>query len=181
MHVLGISGSLRSGSFNTALLRAAAEEAPDGVAVDIVTLHGIPMYNRDDERAHGFPDIVAEIRDKVAAADGLVLATPEYNYSVSGVLKNAWDWLSRAPDPPIDEKPLAILGAGGRSGTLRAQLHMRQIALHNQLRVVLSPQVMVRIGDGSFDDTPELVSDRHRDQIRRLMESLVDEAGRRVG
>lgn len=178
MKVLAINGSLRAKSFNRALLRAAQRVAPDGIIVEIADLHDIPLYNRDVESDSGFPSSVVALRDAVANADGLLVATPEYNYSISGVLKNAWDWMSRSPDAPIDEMPLAIVGAGGRSGTLRAQLHMHDIALHNRLRIVPLPQVAVQIFGDSFDDTPELVDERALDQIARLLEALRAEAQR---
>ena len=108
--VLGISGSLRSGSRNTALLRAAATTVGPGIDFEIADLGAIPMYNWDDEQHAGFPTPVVALREQVARADGLLFATPEYNWSVSGALKNAIDWLSRAPAPPIDHKPAAIMG-----------------------------------------------------------------------
>jgi NAD(P)H-dependent FMN reductase len=123
--LIGISGSLRAASFNTALLRAAASLTPEGAALDVRTLHGIPLYNGDDEAAHGIPDAVATLKDAIVAADGLLLVTPEYNNSIPGVFKNAIDWLSR---PPADIKrvfggrPVAIMGASpGNFGTLLSQ------------------------------------------------------------
>lgn len=176
--VLAINGSLRAGSFNRALLRAAQRVAPANIVVDIVDLHGIPLYNRDDERENGFPQTVVDLRDAVQAADALLVATPEYNYSIPGVLKNAWDWISRPPDPPINDMPMAIVGAGGRSGTIRAQLHMHDIALHNRLRIIPTPQVAVQVFGDAFDETPELVDERALDQIGRLLEALRVESQR---
>lgn len=170
--VLGISGSLRRGSYNTALLRAAGEEMPDDMTLEIADIGDVPVYNRDDEREHGFPPSVANLRARVAAADALLVATPEYNYSVPGALKNAWDWLSRQPDPPIDAMPLAILGTGGRLGTARAQQHFRDIARHNDLRVVQKPEVLVPDAWTRFDDDLRLTDERTRDQVRRLVAAL---------
>jgi NAD(P)H-dependent FMN reductase len=118
--IAGVSGSLREGSFNTAALQAAAELAPDGVTVTMHTLHGIPLFNEDVE-AEGWPDAVAELREKVDPADGVLFATPEYNYSTPGVLKNAIDWLSRPTGKGvITGKPAAVIGASpGAFGTVR--------------------------------------------------------------
>lgn len=124
--ILGISGSLRAGSFNTALLRAAQRTAPAGTQIDIATLHGVPLYDGDLEAAEGVPHAVAALRARILASDGLLLATPEYNNGMPGVLKNAIDWLSRPP--PAGEartfagRPLALLGASpGGFGTVMAQ------------------------------------------------------------
>lgn len=123
--VIGISGSLRKGSFNAALLRAAAEAAPAGLTIEIGSIAGIPLYDADVESASGVPAVVDELKERIAAADGLLLVTPEYNNSIPGVFKNAIDWLSR---PPRDiarvfgDKPVALMGATpGRGGTRMAQ------------------------------------------------------------
>ena len=123
--LIGLSGSLRRGSFNTALLRVAAGLAPEGVEISVRTLHGIPLYDGDLESAQGIPQSVADLKDAVAAADGLLLATPEYNNSIPGVFKNAIDWLSRpGSDIPrvFGNKPVALLGASpGGFGTILGQ------------------------------------------------------------
>ncbi len=171
--VLGISGSLRRESRNTALLRAAQDLAPDGMKIGIATLNDLPMYNWDDEQEHGHPDSVVAFRSAIADADALLIATPEYNYSVTGALKNALDWASRGgPDAPINDKPAAILGFGGRLGTSRSQEHLRLILRHNNLQVVTSPEVLITMADQKFDDDLNLVHDRSRDQIRRLLLAL---------
>src|SRR5690606_10991161 len=109
MTVLGLSGSLRAGSFNSALLRAARDLAPPGMKIEIYDISAIPFYN-DDVRLAGYPDEVARFREAIRAADGVLIASPEYNRSVPGVLKNAIDWASRRPDQPFAGKPMAIMG-----------------------------------------------------------------------
>lgn len=171
--VLGISGSLRRQSRNTALLRAAQELAPDGMKIRIAAIGDLPVYNWDDEQAGGYPPAVASFRNELAEADALLIATPEYNYSVTGALKNAIDWASRGgSDSPLNHKPAAILGAGGRLGTARSQEHLRLILRHNDLRVVTRPEVLVAFASDKFDDDLNLVDDRTRDQVRRLLLSL---------
>lgn len=123
--ILGIAGSLRRDSFNLALLRAAEAMMPPGASLDVRTIHGIPLYNADEEEAAGLPETVAALKDAVATADGLLLATPEYNNGMPGVFKNAIDWLSRPADDigrVFGNRPVAILGASpGNFGTLLAQ------------------------------------------------------------
>jgi chromate reductase len=178
--VLAVSGSLRRGSFNTAALRAAADLAPQGMSIEIVALHGIPNFDADVEAA-GFPAEVAALREGIAAADALLIATPEYNWSIPGVLKNALDWASRGgEDSPLRGKPAAILGAGGRLGTVRAQTHLREILRHNQVRVVGLPEVLIDSAETCFDAAGRLTDERFRSQIRRLLEALRDEAARRA-
>lgn len=125
MRLLGISGSLRAGSFNTALLRNATELLPQGVSLDFRTLHGIPLYNADEEAADGLPDAVVDLKAAIGRADGVILATPEYNNGIPGVFKNAIDWASRPPEDiarVFGGRPFAILGASpGGFGTLLAQ------------------------------------------------------------
>ena len=164
----GIAGSLRRGSYNAALLREAQALAPPDTCIDIVDLGPLPLYNRDLEH-DGFPPPVEEFRQALAAADGLLIATPEYNYSIPGVLKNAIDWASRSPDSPLDGKAMAIMGAGGRFGTVRAQMHLREIALHNSMRVMIDPEVFVAGAWRAFDDQGRLTDERLRERVRQLM------------
>ena len=144
LNILGIVGSLRKGSSNRALLEAIARDlAPEGMTIEVADISGVPLYN-EDVRADGFPPAVQGLRDRIAAADGVIIATPEYNYSVPGVLKNAIDWASRPPEQPFDGKPLAILGASpGRLGTARAQYHLRQVFIFLNAMVMNKPEVMV--------------------------------------
>lgn len=170
--LVGISGSLRRNSYNTALLRAAQGLLPADVSLQVLDLNGIPMYNWDDEQEHGFPESVAMLRDQVAAADGIVFANPEYNWSVTAALKNALDWLSRGPDSPLDFMPAAIVGAGGGSGTAASQRHLRDILSHNRFCVVADPQVMVAGAPAHFDGL-KLVDPEVRADIRIMLERLV--------
>ena len=133
--IVGLSGSLRRDSTNTALLRTAVELAPSDVRVVVQPLHDVPLFDADVE-AQGHPPAVAALRDTVAAADALLLSAPEYNFSVSGVLKNAIDWLSRGRPAPIDGLPVALLSSAGGSGGQRAQEHLRVILAHNHLDVL---------------------------------------------
>lgn len=170
--VLGVSGSLRRDSYNTALLRVAAEVAPEGMRVDIANISDLPMYNADIEREQGFPKPVERFRAQLEEADGVLFATPEYNYSVSGALKNAIDWASRRPSP-LDFKPAAILGAGGGSGTARAQRHLREILGHNDLRIVTEPEVLLARARRFFTDG-KLTDTAVRDEIRMLVRALLE-------
>ena len=178
LSVLAVSGSLRRSSHNTAALRTAAELAPPGMTVRVVTLHGIPNFNADVE-ARGLPPEVEVLRGAIAAADTLLIATPEYNWSIPGALKNALDWASRGGGAsPLRGKPAAILGAGGRFGTVRAQTHLREILRHNGVRVVGLPEVMIDTAESRFDADGRLLDERFRGQIRRLLEALQEEAAR---
>ncbi len=124
LHILGIPGSLRSGSYNRGLLRAAAELMPAGITLDIADLAKIPLYNEDILST--WPEAVAHLQEQIRLADGVIIATPEYNHSIPGVLKNALDWASRPmKTQPFAGKPLAVMGAGGRSGTVWAQDHLK--------------------------------------------------------
>jgi chromate reductase len=171
IHVLGFSGSLRQGSYNSALLRAAAEMLPPDMTLEIFDLQPIPLYDGDVEKA-GVPEAVQHFRQRIAAADALLIACPEYNYSVTGVLKNAIDWASRPPDSPLNGKPLAMMGAGGGFGTVRAQNHLRQIVLHNDMMALNAPQLTVSRAFEHFDEEGRLTSERYRQQLADLLRAL---------
>lgn len=166
VRVLGISGSLRQASFNTALLRTAIDLAPSGVEIEVADIRDIPLYD-EDLRAKGLPEAVERFRERIAQADGILIATPEYNFSLPGVLKNAIDWASRPPNQPFAGKPLGIMGAsGGLSGTMRAQYHLRQVAVFVDMHVMNKPEVFVRsagekIAEGRITDeaTRKVVGD----------------------
>src|SRR5246500_1928773 len=149
--VLGICGSLRAGSHNKAALQNAIEMKPPGMAIETADIGSIPLYN-EDVRAQGFPPPVETLRRQIAAADALLFATPEYNYSIPGVLKNAIDWASRPPDQPFAGKPIALMGASpGRFGSARAQYHLRQTCVFLDMLPLNRPEVFVSDAAGKFD------------------------------
>jgi chromate reductase len=178
MRVLGISGSLRAGSYNTALLRAAVELAPGDMTVETFgALRDIPLYD-EDVRQRGLPPSVQSLRDAIAAADGVLLVTPEYNYSVPGVLKNAIDWASRPPAQPFDGKPIAIMGASpGRLGTARAQYHLRQSFVFLNGIVMPQPEVMVGGADKQVDAAGRLGDEDTRRRIGAFMQAFAEWIG----
>jgi chromate reductase, NAD(P)H dehydrogenase (quinone) len=163
--VLGIAGSLRQGSFNRATLRAAQELAPEGMRIDSFDIAPIPLYN-EDVRQQGFPTPVEDLRARIKAADGLLLVTPEYNYSTSGVLKNVIDWASRPPDQPFDGKPICIMGATvGTHGTARAQYHLRQCFIFLNGLVMNRPEVMIPAAQTKFDAAGKLTDQPTREFV----------------
>lgn len=171
LHVLGFSGSLRAASYNSAALRAAADLLPDGMSLDICSLIDLPLYNADVE-ATGTPEAVQTFRQRLAAADALLIACPEYNFSITGALKNALDWASRGKDSPLNGKPVAMLGAGGGFGTVRAQLHLRDVLLHNDMHPLNRPQVHISRAWEHFDEAGNLTNEKTREQIRALLVAL---------
>lgn len=165
LRVLGISGSLRKGSFNTAVLRAAVELAPVGMTIDMAEIREIPVYD-EDVRALGLPESVQKLRDAIAASHAILIVTPEYNYSIPGALKNAIDWASRPPNQPFAGKPLAIMGAsGGASGTMRAQYHLRQVAVFLDMHPLNKPEVFVRSAQEKLDPSGRLTDEATRKVI----------------
>ena len=176
--VLGIAGSLRKGSYNKLALRAAMELKPADMEIESFDIAAIPLYD-DDVRERGFPTAVAEFREKIRAADALLIVTPEYNYSMPGVLKNAIDWASRTPSQPFDEKPVAIMGASiGRLGTARAQYHLRQTAVFLNMHLINRPEVMISGAAGVFDASGRLTDEGTRKLIAELLVNLADWAAR---
>ena len=171
LHLMGISGSLRKGSNNSALLRAAAELMPPGMTLEIFDLMPLPIFNPDFEKP--FPEAVAEFRTRLAQANALLIATPEYNSSISGALKNAIDWASRSPQQPLNGKPVAMIGAStGNFGTLRAQLHLRQILTHVGALPLGKPEVLVARAEQVFDAEGNLVDAAARGFLRDLLTAL---------
>jgi len=173
IHILGISGSLRAKSFNTAALRAAKEMLPEGVSMDIADLSQIPMYN-DDVFQQGLPQSVATLREQIRKADALIFAMPEYNYSLPAVLKNAIDWASRPPEAPLSDKPVAILGAsGGLYGTARSQYHLRQVCVFTNMIPLNKPEVFITQAQNKFDADGKLTDQPTRDLLGQMVLSLV--------
>ncbi len=171
---LGISGSLRVGSYNSAALRAAAGLVPQGVRLEIAGISGIPLYN-DDVKVARIPDAVEELRGRIERADALLIVTPEYNYSIPGVLKNAIDWLSRTERQPFNRKPTAIMGASqGVLGTARCQYHLRQVLVALNALVLNRPEVMIASAQAKFDDAGTLTDQATRERIVKLLEALAD-------
>jgi len=172
--VLALSGSLRKGSFNTLAIHAAKELAPPGMAIELYDLAPLPMYN-DDVRVAGYPSVVQAFRSAIAASDAILFASPEYNYSVSGVLKNAIDWASRAPNMPFDGKTAAIIGAsGGALGTARSQRDLRWIMSGLNVYVVNLPHVYIGGAAQKFDAAGKLTDQPTRDFVKQLLENLRD-------
>jgi chromate reductase, NAD(P)H dehydrogenase (quinone) len=174
VRILGIPGSLRQGSYNRAALRAAIELVPEGATLDVFELHGIPGFNQDDEGNP--PPQVVELKRRIRAADALLFVTPEYNYSVPGVLKNAIDWASRPyGDSAWSGKPAAIMGASpGNIGTARAQYHLRQIFVFLNIFPINQPEVMIGNAAARFDAAGKLTDDTTKTFIRELLRNLVD-------
>lgn len=174
IRILGIAGSLRRQSFNRSALRAAAELAPSGTTLDIFELDAVPLFNEDIEKLP--PAAVVDLKNRIRAADAVLFATPEYNYSVPGVLKNAIDWASRPyGDSAWKGKPAAILGASiGALGTARAQYHLRQMMVFLDMHPVNQPEVMIGNAAERFDEDGKLVDDTTKKLVRELLENLVE-------
>jgi chromate reductase, NAD(P)H dehydrogenase (quinone) len=173
LRVLGIGGSLRAGSYNRGLLRAAQELTPAPHTLEIADLSALPLYNPDVE-AQGFPPAVAGLRTAAAIADALLFATPEYYRSIPGALKNAIDWLGRPPNSPLARKPYAVLGATTADlGTVRAQLQLREILLSFDLPVVQRPEVFISNADGKFDEQGSLLDPASRQAVQDLVAALL--------
>ncbi len=175
IRLIGFAGSLRQGSYNRALLRAAIAEVPAGVTVETTEIGDIPLYNADLDTATP-PEPVRRLRERIRAADGLLIATPEYNYSIPGGLKNAIDWASRpATSSALKHKPVGIMGtAGGRFGSVRAQLALRQVFVFTESFVMLKPEVVLPNETQLFNEQLELVDDDVRALLRQFMAALAD-------
>ena len=178
--ILGIPGSLRRESYNRATLRAATQLAPDGATIEVFELDGIPGFNQDDEQNP--PAKVVELKQRIRESDAILFVTPEYNYSVPGVLKNAIDWASRPyGDSAWNGKPVAIMGASvGTLGTARAQYHLRQMFVFLNMFPVNQPEVMIGNAAERFDAAGNLTHDATKKFIRQLLQNLVDWT-RRIG
>jgi chromate reductase len=170
--LLGISGSLRKQSYNSGALRAIPSLLPDGMTFEVAELADVPFYNADVEQT-GFPDAVKEFRARVAGADALIFAVPEYNFSLSGVLKNALEWLSRPPNPPINGKPCAVFGASvSPLGTARGQFHFRHVCVSLNMVAVNVPHVDITNAKTKFDAQSQLIDTVSLDALRQLLQEL---------
>jgi chromate reductase len=172
--ILGIAGSLRKGSYNRAALRAAQELVPEGARLEIFELDGIPPFNQDEDGTP--PAKVSLLKARIRAADAILLVTPEYNYSIPGVLKNAIDWASRPyGDSAWDGKPVAVMGATvGTLGTARAQYHLRQVFVFLNMHPLNQPEVMIANAAQRFDERGNLTDENTKELIRKLLQNLVD-------
>ena len=172
-NILGFAGSLRVGSYNRALLRATLELVQGEANLEIFELDGVPTYNQDLDSS--VPEKVKEFKRKIKAADAILIVTPEYNYSIPGVLKNAIDWASRPyGDNSLDSKPVAIMSAStGMLGGARAQYHLRQTFVFLNMYPVNKPEVMVNFAAQKFDEKGNLLDQKTKDLIKQLLGNLV--------
>ena len=180
IRILGIAGSLRRESYNRAALRTATTLVPESAILETFGLDGIPVFNQDEEQNP--PAKVAELKRRIREADAMLFVTPEYNYSVPGVLKNAIDWASRPyGDSAWNGKPAAIMGASpGAIGTARAQYHLRQILVYLNMFPINHPEVMIGNAAARFDKEGNLTDETTKDFIYQLLQHLV-EWTRRIG
>lgn len=171
--ILGIPGSLRKGSLNRMALQTAQQLVPENASIEIFELGGIPPFNQDQERQP--PARVSEFKSRIRAADAILFATPEYNYSIPGVLKNAIDWASRPyGDSAWEGKPVAVMGASpSMLGTARAQYHLRQCFIFLNMYPMNGPEVMIANAPDRFDTQGQLTDERTRGLIRQLLDGLV--------
>lgn len=173
IQVLAFAGSLRRQSHNKELVRVAQEVAPEGMKIEVCDLAPIPLFNQDLEA--DLPPAVVDFKERIRAADALLIATPEYNYSIPGVLKNAIDWASRPiAETPLRHKPVALMGTGGMYGTVRSQLAMRQVLLYTESYVLLKPEVILPRSWERFDAEGKLSDESVRGNIRDLLVALAD-------
>ncbi len=174
MHFLGISGSLRRQSLNTAALRACTQLLPPGVTMALADISAIPLYN-EEIREQGLPAAVQTLREQILKADAILIATPEYNYSIPGVLKNAIDWASRPPSQPFEGKPIALISASpGGFGGARAQYHLRQVFIYLNGLMLNRPEAMISAAHTKFDAQGNLTDSAAADQLKALLAALAD-------
>ena len=175
IHIVGLNGSLRKASYNKAALLAAKELLPAGAELEILDLSPLPFFNEDLEGQ--VPQAVADFKKKVGEADALLIATPEYNYSIPPVLKNALDWASRDEAAPLSGKPLAIMSASlGMLGGARVQYHLRQVCVILNLLALNQPEVFIPFASEKFDADGKLTDEKTRESIAKLLQALVNKA-----
>jgi chromate reductase len=176
MNILAISGSLRKDSFNTAVLRALAPLAPEGMQIEIADISGLPLYNQDDEGA--FPVLAQALKDKVEAVDGIIIATPEYNRSIPGVLKNAIDWASRPYGKnSFAGKPVLMMGVSvGKLGTAVAQSHLKQVMVYLDANVIGQPELYLGPGSELFDAEGNLTQSSTKELLAKALGVLASRA-----
>lgn len=170
VHILGIAGSLRKASYNKSLLQTAQKIAPPSMEIELYSALGqIPLYN-EDVREQGFPPVVETLREKIKMADGLLFVTPEYNYSIPGVLKNAIDWASRPPAQPFNEKPICIIGASpSLLGAARAQYDLRRCFIFLNGYILNVPEIFVNEAHKKFDNTGVLTDEGTKDILQKTL------------
>lgn len=173
MKILGMVGSLRRGSYNRMLMNAARALLAKGNSLELADLSQLPLYSEDLHNEQEFPESVQKLRDQISQADALLISTPEYNYSISGVLKNAIDWASVSPDVPLKRKPVAIMGATpNQFGTVRAQMHLRDILFGAGAEPLYKVEVLVASAKEKFDDAGALVDKETQKFLVQLLEAL---------
>jgi chromate reductase len=172
-HVFAFAGSLRNGSYNRALLRAAQEEAPNEMTIELFDLADVPLYDADVE-AEGDPEGVTALKEGIRSADAMLIATPEYNHGVPAVTKNAVDWASRPPrDAPLNEKPVGIIGASpGMTGSARGQTQLRQAFEFTNSFCMSQPEILVARAHEKFDDEGNLTDQKTRTFLKKYLVSL---------
>src|SRR5687767_572915 len=175
IQLVGLSGSLRKGSYNTMLLKAASHLLPANVSMDMLSIGNIPLYNTDLDlpAAEQRPEVVEHFRKMLADADGILISSPEYNYSIPGGLKNAIDWASRGEDSPLLRKPVAIIGAtSGHWGTARMQMAFHNVFLFLDMKPVYKPEVLVAQAEKKFDKEGNLIDEMAKKLLKQKLEAL---------
>ena len=175
IQLVGLSGSLRKGSYNTMLLKAAAQLLPADVSIEIISIEDIPLYNADLDlpAAKQRPEAVDHFRKMLTDADGILISSPEYNYSIPGGLKNAIDWASRGEDSPLLRKPVAVIGATtGLWGTARMQMSFHNVFLFLDMKPVYKPEVLVAQAEKKFDKDGNLIDETAKKLVRQKLEAL---------
>jgi len=174
MNIVAISGSLRKDSYNTMLVKALAKLAPEGTQIEIAGIENLPIYNQDDEVT--FPAVAQALKDRIEKADGVIIATPEYNRSIPGVLKNAIDWISRPYGKnSFANKPVLAMGVSiGNIGTAVAQSHLRQIMIYLDADVIGQPELYLGPAQEIFDTEGNIINDSTKKLLEKALETLAD-------